>query len=123
MPKPSKLDSFMAGFKRRRSIQRPIATDVWTFTDRSGAKRRAELTLGKPHRVPGDEGWYCEVRVSGWMSHVMPALGSGPLDLLDNAMKVVRGFQEYVADLNITRQSDNLCAGRGEPSRCERLRD
>ena len=95
----------MAQFKKRRSIPRPIATDVWTFTDASGKKRRAKLSIGKPRRVPGEPEWYCEAHVSEWMSHVVPAIGVGPLDALDNAMKLVRGFQEYVGDLHIKRRS------------------
>jgi hypothetical protein len=105
MAKRSKFDSFMARFKNRRSIQGPMATDVWTFTDASGKTHRAKLSIGKPRRVPGEAEWYCEVRVSEWMSHVVPAIGVGPLDSLDNAMKFVRGFQEYVADLHIKRRS------------------
>ena len=106
MSKPSKFDAFIAQFKRRRSIRRPIATDVWTFTDASGKKCRAELTIGKPRPVPGEREWYFKVRVSAWNSHVIPAIGAGPLDSLDNAMEVVRAFQEYVGDLHITRQSE-----------------
>lgn len=105
MSRPSKFDSFVAQFKHRRSIHRPIAANVWTFTDGSGKKQRAELTVGKPRRVPGEPEWYCEVRVSAWMSHVVPIIGVGPLDSLDNAMKLVRAFQEHVGDLHITRLS------------------
>ena len=46
------------------------------------------------------------------MSHVMAAVGTGPFDSLDNAMKVVRGFQEYVGDMHITRQSDRSSRAR-----------
>jgi hypothetical protein len=113
MSKASKFDSFMAQFKHRRSVRRPIAADVWTFTDASGKKRRAELTIGKPRRVPGEREWYCEVRVSGWVSHVIPAIGIGPLDSLDNSMKLVRRFQEYVGDLHIARLSGSRSRRRG----------
>ena len=113
MPKPSKFDSFIAQFKHRRSVHRPIAADVWAFTDASGKKQRAELSIGKPRRVPGEREWYCAVKVSTWMKHVFPAIGVGPLDSLDNAMKLARGFQEHVGDLHITRQSGSRARGRG----------
>lgn len=105
MSKPSKLHSFMGRVKRQRSIKRPIASDVWTFTDGSGKKRRAELTIGKPRPVPGGRGWYCEIRISGWLAHVFPAMGAGPFDSLDNAMKLIRAFEEDVAHMHITAQS------------------
>jgi hypothetical protein len=103
----SKPDEVFARFsmqlRRRRSIPRPIATDVWTYTDASGARRKARISIARPRPIPRDPqgDWYCAVHISGWKRHVIPAFGIGPLDSLANALRVVQYFTEEIGTSHI----------------------
>lgn len=94
---------FSAQLRLRRSIQRPIATDVWTYTDASGARRKTRISIAKPRPIPRDPqgDWYCAVHISGWRRHVIPAFGIGPLDSLANALQVVQLFKEEIGTSHI----------------------
>ena len=82
--------------RRRRTIQHPIASDVWTYTDAAGARRKARISVARPRPIPRDPqgDWYCAVSISGWRRHIIPAFGIGPLDSLANALRVVQFFKE-----------------------------
>jgi hypothetical protein len=97
-------DTFIATFKRRRSVSKPIAADTWTFTDSKGRKRLARIEIGRPQRVPEDKNhdWHCPVFIEGWTPHVIPAMGIGPIDSLMNAVTLVRSFHEHIAAQQIT---------------------
>jgi hypothetical protein len=108
MPRrPSPAESLAARFKKRRSVSRPIASDTWTYTDRSGQEQAVKLQIGRPEPIPGDKqrDWFCPVFVEGWTPHVVPAIGVGPFDALMNALVVVRSFREHIADMHITRRA------------------
>jgi len=97
------LDRLVARIRRLRSIQRPIASDVWTYTDASGARRKARLSVSRPRPIPRDPNgdWYCAIQISGWRRHVIPAVGIGPLDSLANALNVVQAFKEEIGTSHI----------------------
>jgi hypothetical protein len=97
------FESFARRLRRGRSIPRPIASDVWTYTDASGARRRARISIAKPRPIPRDPqgDWYCAVHISGWRRHVIPAFGIGPLDSLANALQVVQFFKEEIGTSHI----------------------
>ena len=97
------LARFAMRLRRRRSIQRPIASDVWTYTDASGARRKATIAVARPRPIPRDPNgdWYCAVHISGWRRHVIPAFGIGPLDSLANALNVVQAFKEEIGTSHI----------------------
>lgn len=82
----------------------PIASETWTFKDHKGRKRTARIEIGAPQQITGksNEDWYCPVFVEGWISHVTPIMGVGPLDSLLNATVLVRSFREYVGGLQIS---------------------
>lgn len=94
---------FSTQLRRRRSIQRPIASDVWTYTDASGARRKTRIAIARPRPIPRDPkgDWYCAVQISGWRRHLIPAFGIGPLDSLANALQVVQFFKEEVGTSHI----------------------
>jgi hypothetical protein len=99
-------------FQRQRTVRSPVASEVWTYTDGKGRKQRTEITLGTPRPIPGDKNgdWFCPIYISGWMPHVIPALGIGPIDSLTNALALVRAFREHVADMNIETDRGAACA-------------
>ena len=106
MPKPKSGDvfaRFAAQVRRRTSINNPIASDVWTYMDASGARRKARMAVAKPRPIPRDPqgDWYCAVHISGWRRHVIPAFGIGPLDSLANALQVVQFFKEEIGTSHI----------------------
>ena len=92
-----------ARLRRSRSIQHPIASDVWTYSDASGARRKARISVARPRPIPRDPkgDWYCAVQISGWRRHIIPAFGIGPLDSLANALQVVQFFKEEVGTSHI----------------------
>ena len=94
---------FAMRLRRRRSIQHPIASDVWTYKDASGRRRRARISIGRPRPIPRDPkgDWYCAVQISGWRRHLIPAFGIGPLDSLTNALQVVQFFKEEIGTSHI----------------------
>jgi hypothetical protein len=108
------FERFSTQLRRRRSIQRPIASDVWTYTDASGARRKARISVAKPRPIPRDPkgDWYCAVHISGWRRHIIPAFGIGPLDSLANALQVVQFFKEEIGTSHIMWK-------RGQRSRVE----
>lgn len=110
----SPAESLTASFKKRRSVSRPIASDTWTYTDRSGQQHAVKLQIGKPQPIPGDRqrDWFCPVFVEGWTPHVVPAIGIGPFDALMNALLVVRSFHEHIAELHISRRAASRTPGR-----------
>ena len=97
------FDRLMSRIRRLRSIPRPIASDVWTYTDASGARRKARISVARPQPIPRDPkgDWFCAVHISGWRRHIIPAFGIGPLDSLANALKVVQAFQEEIGTSHI----------------------
>ena len=101
------FERLTAPLRRLRSIQRPIAADVWTYTDASGKRRKARIAVAKPRPIPRDpEGdWYCAVYISGWRRHAIPVFGIGPLDSLANAMNLVQRFQEEIGTSHILTQA------------------
>lgn len=94
----------MSSFRQQRTIAEPVAAEVWTFSDGKRRKRKAQVSVGKPQRIPNDPNgnWFCLIYVEGWVSHVFPAIGVGPLDSLMNALKMVSGFREHIADMHIS---------------------
>src|SRR5262245_12949559 len=108
------FERFAAQLRRRRSIQRPIASDVWTYTDAAGTRRKARIAIAKPRPIPRDPqgDWYCAVQISGWRRHVIPAFGIGPLDSLANALQAVQYFKEEIGTSHIIWK-------RGKRSRIE----
>src|SRR5690349_2556222 len=99
MPTKRSRESFAASFQRQRTVRNPVASEVWTYKNRSGRKQRAEITVGRPRPIPRDSkgDWFCPVYIRGWTPHVIPAFGIGPIDSLMNALTLVRSFREYVA--------------------------
>jgi hypothetical protein len=102
-PPTDPFDTFQASFPKLHAVPDPVAAEVWTFKDEKGRTQRAQIAVGKPQPVPGDERgtWFCPVRIDIWMSQVRPSFGEGPLSALMNALKLVQGFREYVADIQI----------------------
>jgi hypothetical protein len=94
---------FSTRLRLRRSIQRPIASDIWTYTDASGRRRKARISIARPRPIPRDPkgDWYCAVHISGWRRHIIPAFGIGPLDSLANALQVVQFFKEEIGTSHI----------------------
>jgi hypothetical protein len=102
--KPKAAD-VLETLRQGRVVRHPIASEVWTFKDPSRRKRRAQIDVGKPQRIPRDKNgdWFCPVRIEGWTGRgIMPAVGVGPLDSLMNALTLVRGFRGHVGGMHIT---------------------
>jgi hypothetical protein len=97
------FDRLTARVSRLRAIRRPIASDVWTYTDASGTRRKTRISVARPRPIPQDPkgDWYCAVHVSGWRRHIIPAFGIGPLDSLANALQVVQFFKEEIGTSHI----------------------
>lgn len=112
------FESFAAQIRRRRSIQRPIACDTWTYTDSSGKRRQAKISVAKPRRIPRDPkgDWFCAVHISGWRRHVIPAFGIGPLDSLANGLQLVKAFQETIGTSHIIVQGGKRLDVRDKPA-------
>jgi hypothetical protein len=104
MPRKISADAFIASLRQQRTVAKPVAAEVWTYTDGNGRKRKAEVRVGKPQRVSNDASgaWCCPVYIGGWISHVVPAIGVGPLDALMNALRLVKEFREHIADMHIS---------------------
>ena len=110
------FDRLTAPLRRLRSIRRPIAADVWTYTDASGKRRKARIAVAKPRPIPRDPqgDWYCAVYISGWRRHVIPVFGIGPLDSLANAVTLVQRFQEEIGTSHIIRQAGKRWQSRAK---------
>jgi hypothetical protein len=97
------FETFQASFPKLHAVPDPVAAEVWTFKNEKGRTLHTRIEVGKPQPVPGDRRgtWFCPVYIDSWMSQLRPSFGEGPLGALMNALKLVQGFREHVADIHI----------------------
>jgi hypothetical protein len=114
----------LISFKRRSPNSTPCRTRWRRRCGRSRTRRdgpkRVQVAVGKPQPVPGDERetWFCPVYIDAWMSQVRPWFGEGPMSALMNALKLVQGFRDHVADIQI-----HAAYGTNDRPRSHRGRD
>jgi len=71
----------------------PIVADRWSFVA-FGEQKSSQIVVGRPGAVPGDPDgtWFCPVFIEHRMAAPRPVYGSGPVDSLMNAMRLVSMF-------------------------------
>jgi len=84
-----------------------IAADEWRYKTSDGKTVVARIEIGRPQRAHEDfhGDWYCPVFIEGYTSHVVAAMGVGPVDALSNAMMLVTAFSEQIGEF-IPRASE-----------------
>ncbi len=79
---------------RLTRIDAPIAKDYWKYATPQGERRISRIVVGRPVHFPQERCWYSPVMIEGYLAHVTPVFGEGPVDSLMNAMALVKKFHD-----------------------------